>query len=907
MKNEEFFEAYFDLIEQTEGYVSHLSALYFLGQMRLPPEEATLMTAVRRPERFIGETRIRFIHTRHISKKETLIVQIGKRSVKISTLEQTILDLVDYRLKNLGYLEISGLFLTLPYDVKSLINLAVKEGDTALKRVLFYLIWTARGGWKDFPGFIKRTPVKLFPDLRDGDSYWCSCLHLRFPKDVLSSFPEGVIPQQLSSELKRRISLAAYAPFRSYFAKKNLIPVFEMPVFEEDFEQFCRNFIEKKDDKLVDHLLKNLAKEDNDIPTLILDWLESQAEKQNLPKWFMKFAEKRIVELLRTGKFERIVSAINIAVQLKLNKVIFPFFKIVENVLAKERRFDLIEKLFSEVWQKERNLKLQDAFSYLCALVMAEKNDEALEVISVIRKRKDAGTKKVKADLAYYAALIYNYQKNFSQARNEINICRPYYQSKSIHHALAGVEIINGSLHMVEGEFRKARRSFLTAYQLDKENSEPNLIEIETLGNLSLLEFTIGHFNRSIEFGTKAMRNVASQKGSIREFSFLRVLIPAQVYIGNLPKAILLAERLAEVAKKMDSPQLIKTAALFHSWLYELMGQPAIAEKFWCDWDEDVVYQSYPQHLFYPFIQVKITRLIMNGFLDDAHTLMVKEQKRAAENSRIDPSKISVVQRCLLKGLILAEKNPELALIDFMEARKITDKMDNFYDSKRLTIILGSFYPAMIADSIVVHNLKSLLLENSFDPFWFLYAKALLKRNIPEGHEYVHQQSLLTPELLMARLIRNYPFLKRLVARNDCLWKNRERLLIGADKQSLIGFENFGKRIHKNSVFVFDSKDGSWSYQQKHGKLTVFSNTCKILTCLIFEKANELPFSSLYQSVWGWEYETEVDRPALLVALKRAKVALSKISPAIKLSWYENDDKQEIARLEIKIDWEVIF
>lgn len=895
------------LVEQTNGFVSHLTALYFLGQSISPPEELTLFSSSRRPDKIIDGFKVRFIYSKNIGKKRTQNIHFGSKVLRVSTLEQTIVDLVDCRVNRLSVNEIARIFLVNKYDLKLLIEIAIAESDTHLKRVLFYLSWTARGSWKDFPDFLSRTPVKLFPGLCNSNSYWCKSLHLRFPVDVVSLFPDGVIPRQLPSNVEKRISLAAFAPFRSFFAKKKSLPVFDMPGFEKDFERFCMDFLEKKDDKLAEKVLSNLAKEENDIPFLILEWLQGKAERQKLPKWLIEFAETHIVELLRTERFERIVSAIDIALKLKLYKVALPFFKTIEKILAEKRRYDLIEKLLSHVWRNERFLSLEIAFSYLCALVMAEKNDDALEVITVIRKREDAGTDRVKADLAYYAALIYNHQKNFSQARLEINICKPFYQKESMHHALAGLEIINGSLYMVEGEFRKARKSFLNAYLLDKENDGANLIEIETLGNLSLLEFTIGHFNRSIEFGNKAMRKVASQKGSIRESSLLRVLIPAEVYIGNLPKAIMMAKQLSQVARKLDSQQLIRTAALFNCWLYELMGQPAVAEKFWAEWDEDVVYRSYPQHLFYPFIQLKLTRLIMNGFLDEAHALIFKEQKREAEDVKISSSKISVIQRLLLKGLIVAETNPELALIDFMKARKIADKIDEFYDSKRLTIILASFYPAMIAYRIVVQNLKSLLLENSYDPFWFLYAKALLKRNIPEGHEYVHQQSLLTPELLMARLMKNFPFLKRLIARNDCLWKNRERLLISEEKQSLIGFENFRNRAKNSRVFVFDPKDGSWSYQKKHGNLTVFSNTCKILTCLILEKDKEISFSSLYQSVWGWKYDAEVDRTALLIALKRARTALLKISPAIKLSWNDGGEKQEIAKLEIKINWEVIF
>lgn len=904
---EKFIDSFTRLVNKTNGYVSHLSALYFLGRIPVPPEEMSIVVNSRRPDKVVEGIKVRMICGKNIENKKSQFIHTRHGKIRISIIEQTLVDIVDQRFDCLNIFEISQIFLTMPFDLPLLLEIAGEDGDSTLKRVLFYLSWSGRGSWKDFPAYLNRTPVKLHSDLDIAASCWCNRLFIKFPKEVLKRFPEGPPPKQISSKTKERISLARFAPFRDYFYRKEICPVFDSPGFDEDFEIFCKELLENEDCKFAETLFDCFAKEGQSLPILLQNWVIAQAEAQLLPGWLINFASEKIESLLNEKNGKSVQAAVAIAIKLNLYELLAVSIVTIRNFLAKERRYDQLEKICSVLWQKGLLNSIQHCLIYLSSMVMAEKNEEALELISTIRKRKDAGKQKTQADLAYYKAVIHNNRKEFDQALEELNKCGPFFQKEADWLSLAAVEFLFGSANLVKAKFKKAREAFLRAYKLAKDADKAGSVEIETLLNLVLLEFSSGNFQRCLEFGDQAMKKITPVKGSIREFGLLRILISAEVNVGKLGKAIVLAHKFAKLGKKIGSSSHNYSVRLIQSWLFELLGQTAVAGLIWTEWNEDAVLKNLPPCLYQPLILVKTTRFIMNGKVKEAIELLEKDIQSQNSTGYVEHSLCTRLQRHILKGLLIAQTSPEAAESDFLKAMKIAKNIDDCQEKRLLTIIVGSFFPASVGEKDVSDCLKEQIKQGAYDPFWFLYAKALLQRGFKSGSEFIHLQFLATHKLLFSQLELHYPFLRKIVVGNRSPSHNRDCLLVEQNKFSLIPHKEYKELRENPENLFFNSNSGIWSFSDQTGHLKFGSNSHKIFTALILEKSHRLSFASLFQQVWGVEYEAKIDRTTIISALTRLKDALEKISSLINLTWKKESSKDYFVKLHLKLSWSAIF
>jgi hypothetical protein len=382
MKN--FYREFSAFLKQTGGYASHQTAFFFLGEEEKMPEEFTIVSSKRLADKEIAGKKVRIVFCTNFAPKKTELCRIEGHEIKVSTIEQTLVDLVTARNSNLSYLEAGKYFLACVYDLAQLIETATNEGDSALKRILFYTAWTGRASWWDFPKFLQRTPVKLYANLKNDESYWCGHLFIRFPKEALLNLPEGSLPN-LHSTVTRRMALTRFAPFRQYFANLKIFPIFDLPDLSAYFITFYKEFLKSiKDNQM--SVLAQTASSDGEYPKMIIDWIIKQAEKKDLPDWFISASCEFIRKNLKSKNLQSVIQAVEFAIKLQLHSFLLPHLKFIDEKLTEARRFELVESLCKHAWKNGELKTIDEKLIYLSALVLVNKPIESLLLIKEIRK-----------------------------------------------------------------------------------------------------------------------------------------------------------------------------------------------------------------------------------------------------------------------------------------------------------------------------------------------------------------------------------------------------------------------------------------------------------------------------------------------------------------------------------------
>lgn len=894
-----------DLVKQTGGYASHQTALYFLGQQTQMPEELSIVCRKRLADKVVCGKKIRIYFVVGVSCKRTEICRIEDAEIKVSTIEQTLVDLVGLRAGGLTYLELGKYFLTLAYDLKQLIEAAVSDGDSCLKRTLFYTSWTGRATWKDFPGVLQRTPVKLYAKLNNDVSFWNRHLFIRFPKNALEEFPDGDLPL-LPAPVCKRIELARYRPFRRYFADLKILPVFDLPDLSVHFSRFFKMFLGSlKNDPVP--LFVQMAKNEGDYPQMIVNWVERQAEKKKLPDWFTAGAGEWIKMNLECKTLENAIQAVELAIRIKLHAIVLPHLNYINQLFSESRRFELINNLCETAWKNGELKTLDEYLIYLSAQITIHKAHDTLEIIADARRRFTRIPAASAAGLSYYAAIAFLAMHKFEESILETEACKSLYEkcpeSCKDSQKLVGLEFVASHNFVVQGQLMKARSCVLNAYRIAKSKKIGKTMVVATLSNLTQIEYICGHFQTSIKFARQTLRKIPAE-GIANRYPFIRMLLSAYIGIGDFYRAIMYGKKLLLIGQKIGSESRIQIAQLLLAHLYELYGQPAAAARTWKIWDEDSIAGQFP-YLFPTFIQVKVTRLVFQGAVEEALLFLEKVTAKMTGASENSEPRQFLLHQLLMLGLLMFKTNRPDALSVFENARTIANNLDDCYEKSLLAVVMGSLFPRLISGGEITRKVEMLVNENAYDPFWFLYAAELLQRELPECKMYLQAHVEKTHEILLDHLFSLFPFLRKIVAkflRND---KERKVRLIQSGNSRQISLKEFNELRPEQNIFFFDVVSGNWSLNKRNGNIKPITNAHKIFSALLVVKGNQVCLSELYQSVWGGQFDPEIDKPAVMTALNRCRKMLRDISPAIHLDWSSEKKSEMQITLKILVPWAV--
>lgn len=896
-----------DVVKRTGGYASHLTALFFLGHLQEMPGELSIICTKRLANKVLLGKTIRMIFAQDLSEKNTNFCKIGISKLRVSTVEQTLVDLAASRIGDLSYLAIGKLFLTLNYDLKQLIQIAENEGDTSLKRVLFYTIWTGRADWHDFPGILKRMPVKLFATLEDETSCWNRHLFIRFPIEALHFFPvvEPSDLPQLPSKVVKRIFLARYQPFRDYFAREKILPVFDLPALSGLFSGFFNEFLEgvRKDPQTV---FAQVAGSGSEYPDMIIEWLENQAAKNKLPDWFINEAGDWIRLKLGQKTIENVVLAVELAIRLQLHALVLPHLPFINEVLTEARRFEQIDKLCELAWKKGELKTFDEILIYLSAMVMISKSHDALQMIADIRSSNPQIPEYISSELSYYAARSFLNINKFADSMREIEACKIFYERSSNSQRLIGLELVASNIFLVNGQLKEAKNRVLNAYQIAKSAAIGKTMVSATLSNLTQIEYICGHFLSSIQFARQTLRKIPAMEATNTRFTIKRMLLSASIGIGDLPKALVYGKQLLKIGNTIGSESRILVSKLMLAHVYELYGQPATAGKIWKLWDESCILEKYP-FLFPTFVQVKTARLVLNGAITEAMSLLSMAEEKMTGGQGTSEPKQFLLHQLIIKGLLQAKINDKIACCTFEKASQIAKTMDDCYEKALLHVVVGCLFPWLTSNGDLVANLKALVKEQAHDPFWFLYANNLYQREIPEGTKYLQAHVEKTHQGLLNNYKLRYPLLKKLISK---LWKksNERRVLMAqSGKTSLVSLQEFNSLTGEPNRLLFDVVSGEWSLYGRNGIVRPGTNAHKIVSALLVIKGNRIHLKDMYECVWGGKFDPETDKSVVLAALIRSRKILHDISPAICLEWGKGKNAGMEISLKIKIGWAALL
>lgn len=895
-----------ELVREVGGYASHQTALFLLGQQKEMPNELTIVCHKRIANKVLLGKKVRVNFVSDVSGKRTEICKFAKFEIRVSTVEQTLVDMVGSHARDLSYLKLGEYFLTLIYDLKSLIEVSINEGDSYLKRILFYTAWTGRASWKDFPGVLQRIPINLFPKLKKDESYWCRKLFVRYPKEALKEFPNGNLPR-LNKSVRKRIELARFAQFREYFSELKVLPIFDLPELSVQFSKFFREFLETIRDR-PQPIFSQIAKAGDECPEIILEWIKKQARKNKLPPWFVAAANEWIRMNLESKKLENVIQAVELAIRLHLHSFILPDLNFINELFSEACRFDLIDNLCNLAWKKGDLKSLDQVIIYLSAQVMISKPLDALQIISVARTRFSKITPRQSAELSYCAAVAFQSIRKVEESFREIEACKEFYQ-KNLDCSesglkLAGLELMAGRNFVFQGKLQKFRKSVLSAYRIAKSRKVGKSMVVATLTNLTQVEYVCGHFLTSIKFARQTLRKIPLLKSTNNRYLLIRILLAAHIGIGDWFRAMKYGKQLIRFGKKNGSESQIAIAQFLLAYLYELLGQPAAANRTWKIWDEDFIYEKFP-NVFPSFVQVKVARLVFGNSLEEA-SLFLKKVTTIMSKPIEDPEpKPFLLHQFLNLGLILFKLKQPDALSVFENAGLIANGLEDCYEKNLFYLVMGALFPGFINNGEINRRLGNIIQEKAYDPFWFLYANELLKNDLPQNKQYLHYHVEKTHKTLLTHLQTQYPILRKIVKRFSQKSETEKVMLLESGNSRMISLKELNEWRSSRNLFFFDVVSGRWSFRDREGIIKPATKSHQIFSALLVVKRNVACISELYQSVWGGQFDPEIDKPAVSAALSRTKKILREISPAIQLTWSSENEAEMQVVLNIQMPWAV--
>jgi len=292
-----------DILKKVEGYASHFTSLFLRGYQTEMPDELTVICKKTSKDKVVAGINIKFFSIYDIPAKKTQLCTYNSQSFITSTIEQTLIDFVAHYGINASCTQIGNLFFRLPYDIDLLIRTAATQSDTYLKRVMFYLAWSGRGTWKDFPAFLKKVPVKLFPKLdeKQAQTSWNGEIFIKYPTAIMLQAPEGDLPV-IDTEIARRVEIVCYKPFREYFAKKSILPIFHAPYMVEQLPEFFMLMLSKA----------------NTDQNSFFEQLSADNRKPAFPAAFLEWLAKTACESYQTGLLKQLKPSFwNRSIQLR--------------------------------------------------------------------------------------------------------------------------------------------------------------------------------------------------------------------------------------------------------------------------------------------------------------------------------------------------------------------------------------------------------------------------------------------------------------------------------------------------------------------------------------------------------------------------------------------------------------
>ncbi|MFZ2957653.1 MAG: tetratricopeptide repeat protein [Candidatus Ozemobacteraceae bacterium] len=883
-------------------------------------------------------------------------LSVGSHGLLISSLEQTMVDLVtDLQLLREEH-DLARLFACLPYDLGHLFKLARLAGETSLRRVVFWALHAGRACWDDIPQDLSRSPTKLFPEHDPSSFIWEGRLRLFFPPEVLRWRPWPVVPD---NDLRRQEwrELLNYSPFQTWQIENGWLAICEDPRDEslqcrEAF--FCaesnKTIIKQPMELLVDLFGHDISEPPSaGFPRLLLSWISSRADFSRIWETEILYQARK---LMQSDVPRQLEAGLYHACKLGFLEEALETIANNGQILFQVGRLHSIALACKTALEKGKPLPVEARCLYARILARSFQFKKALEVIEEVAPRggvhDGAYTPKVpgkarfigvnrrkpqvvadsagdgtrfsgemqgeqrprltlieRGQLAYTAGVIHQQNSSFSGAFKELTEAQRCFSDAGDSHR--GVKVLTalGNLHVSQGSFSEARKYYLTGIsQLKKSGSEDYLAML--VNNLGFVEFKAGRFERAARLLSRS-RTMYQDKGNpLVEATSLITQGKAMLGSGNIPKAFrLFHEAYSSQLRHPGSGYSGETAALI-ALSCELLGRQATAQPWWNLTPKANDAGVPPSSA----VMINILRILSGLLAGKPETVRMHLEPLSllAEKLSLPPDETAFHE--YLHGMIEFSNGSDKAHGLFRSAMRNLVPTTNTCLNSQIAIMEFLSAPSATSRKHVENALNRLVTDQFYDPLWFCYAHRLVGLKIPQAEIFLYRQLQKTPIALLDGLSTRVPELKKNLKRL-CRIKGSASLLTlirgGRPKAFSLGEYERWKNERNTGCLRFAGPAGELWFSGRKAYLRPGSHPHGIITQLLLAYPDELSLSTLYRSVWGGEYDPECDAGALKTTLTRLRKTLESVTSAIRLTWGKRRQHPDSLFLRIDCSWECVI
>lgn len=937
-----------EILEGTRDYLSHETALSILGCAdRLPPT-LTIVSSGRRRSRRCEEHDLAFVHHPATRHREVISLETGGHILRVSSLEQTLVDLVtDLHLPGLRENQ-AYWFADLPYHLPRLIELARFAGETPLRRVLFWTLHAGRACWGDIPDDLTASPVKLFPagDSTSGSRamaphskesgppspagespVWESRLRMFFPREVLGCRSQSA-PWSGNPQVQEWREFLCKPSFQAWQVERGWLPIRNdpRPAQRQELERFFRQesdrAIREKPGALLAALCAHHLGEPptTEFSPLILSWISSQDEL--LASWEAAvLSEAR--KLLRSADPRRFEAGLYHIQRLgRLDEAL----KVITTrgaTLFQAGRLQVFAMVCRSAVASGRLLPSTVRNLYARVLGRFFQHDEALAAAG--RGRGDAG-KDVpgpleKGDLAYTAGVIHLESGAYAEAQKELTKARRRYSTAGDTLRNGKVLIALGNLDVARGRYADARRWYLKGIALLRDDTSEDLLAM-LYNNLGYVEFRTGRFHRATRLLTKARAQYHTRGNPLVEATSLVTQGRATISTGNVPRAFGLFRKAHAIQNRNPGSGCPEETAALLAWSCDLQGLHAVSGPWWkrageaTSWPHTVQAQhcgalrnpgAPPPKAAATILTVRIMSALLAGHPEAARPLL-EAIANLGKSLSLPPDEIAFHR--YLHGMVefCAGSGKAFALF--------RSTLESFVPTANpsldhLIMLMGLLSaPSTALRASTGNVLQRLEADRLFDPLWPVYADRLSEFRIPQARSFLSAQAENTPLGLLSAFANRFPGAKRILQRVSRERRHDASLTIirnGLSQACSPALRLKWLTMENPGSLLFDKPTGKLRFHGKEASLRPGSYPHGLLTQLLAAFPKALPRSDLYRSVWGGDYDAECDAAGWKAAFTRLRATLRKLSPRIRLLRGEHPPDDETLTLEMGCSWECII
>lgn len=904
------------LLEEGE-YCSHSTALFLLGHLASPPGILTIVTSSRRRPRRIGSRSLTFIH-RGRNRIETVpILEMGEHRLAVSSLENSLVDLLAYLDLGPSIETIVEWFGRFPIRVDELIRAARRNSDTVLKRACWLMTLAGRAGYEEIPwAWFSPTPIRLDPRVDSRKALWDGRFHLSFPSHLLGSPAPEPRPDD-TPEKHEWLELRRFPPFRKAFEMAGRLPIRGDPSPRACLflKRWATRFIEDLPKRDFDALLASHA-----------GTLREINSTSRFPVWLHRWFEDRLRPGARSGRvprldgalgwaranldspnLSRVESAIHIGYSLGEKDPALKSLEAVSYALFDSGRESTLLWIANHRLSHGFHLGPRTCVAVARSLVRSGRSDQALALIEehleTCNPREEA---RHAAELRYAKGGILCRTGRPEKGLREYEAARTIFSRNQDSRGLMMVESALGNFHLRLGNTDQAV-SHLRASLLALPPKIFREARVVLLTSLAQAEYTRGRFRKCLTILRRARR--IKRVGGWNRANLLVAEAKAHLELGQIPRALEALEKTRLIRETWGKPGFCSSLRALLAWCHKLSGRESESDKFVEKIPKEGSMTSDPRGEF-----VRGTLEAMSSrFGGRFKEAIIRYESLLKRSKELGLSGIE--SGGLHMGLAMCQSllSPGKGISSFREAWKRLKETPNRPETRQARVMIAARAPRLLAEipGDLDQDVGLIISSGALDPFWAWYAGDLIGSGKPAASRFVKDHWSRTPDSMRRIFLERIPGFSRLMRETGLTSSKTTKVftLLSAREVFTITSGEYQRWRKQNlqGTFLFDGPAGRLSFDNRVLLARPGSRIHRLLECLLLSRGVPIRVEELFASAWGMVFDPEFDPYAFKTALCRLRKALKMVVPGSSIRVVPGTSKWGKRLLKLPCPWEAVI